>query len=117
MTDNRTVTASFIPLNFSIAAIVSPESTGEVSGTGNYQVGEDVTLTATPTLDGYSFVSWSGDINSTLNPLTINVDSNLSLTANFSLNTYSLTVIQVTLSKAGLGMALQIQKPKVLRLK
>tara|TARA_B100000035_G_scaffold25504_1_gene20010 strand:- start:4997 stop:8554 length:3558 start_codon:yes stop_codon:yes gene_type:complete len=92
MTDNRTITASFTPRNYSITAIVSPESTGLVSGTGNYQFGEDVTLTATPTLDGYSFVSWSGDINSTLNPLTVNVDSNLSLTANFSLNTYSLTV-------------------------
>ena len=92
MTDNRTITASFTPRNYSITAIVSPESTGLVSGTGNYQFGEDVTLTATPTLDGYSFESWSGDINSTLNPLTVNVDSNLSLTANFSLNTYSLTV-------------------------
>ena len=92
MTDNRTITASFNPRNYSIAAIVSPQSAGEVSGFGNFQFGEDVTLTATPTLDGYSFESWSGDINSTLNPLTVNVDSNLSLTANFSLNTYSLTV-------------------------
>jgi uncharacterized repeat protein (TIGR02543 family) len=101
MTDNRTVTASFIPLNYSIAAIASPQSSGEVSGLGNYQFGEDVTITATPTLDGYSFVSWSGDINSTLNSLTINVDSNLSLTANFSLNTYILTV------SAGTGGSVQ----------
>ena len=101
MTDNRTITASFTPRNYSIAAIASPQSSGEVSGLGNYQFGEDVTLTATPTLDGYSFVSWSGDINSTLNPLTINVDSNLSLTANFSLNTYSLTV------SAGTGGSVQ----------
>jgi uncharacterized repeat protein (TIGR02543 family) len=93
MTDDRTVTASFIPLNYSIAAIASPQSSGEVSGLGNYHFGEDVTITATPTLDGYSFVSWSGDINSTLNPLTINVDSNLSLTANFSLNSYNLDLI------------------------
>ena len=92
MTDNRIVTANFTPLNYSITAIVSPESTGVVSGTGNYQFGEDVTLTAMPTSEGYSFESWLGDINSTMNPLIVNVDSNLSLTANFSLNTYSLTV-------------------------
>ena len=92
MTDNRIVTANFTPLNYSITAIVSPESTGVVSGTGNYQFGEDVTLTAMPTSEGYSFESWLGDINSTVNPLIVNVDSNLSLTANFSLNTYSLTV-------------------------
>jgi uncharacterized repeat protein (TIGR02543 family) len=97
MTDNRTVTANFNPLNYSIAAIVSPESTGVVSGLGNYQFGEDVTLTASPTLDGYSFVSWSGDINSTQNPLSItNIDSNLSLTANFGLNTHSLEIVAGT---------------------
>ena len=91
MTDNRTITANFIPLNYSIAAVASPQDAGEVGGTGNYQFGEDATLTATPTLDGYSFVSWSGDIISNTNPLSVNVDSNLSLTANFSLNTFSLT--------------------------
>ena len=80
MTDNRIVTANFTPLNYSITAIVSPESTGVVSGTGNYQFGEDVTLTAMPTSEGYSFESWLGDINSTVNPLIVNVDSNLSLT-------------------------------------
>ena len=92
MTDNRIVTANFTPLNYSITAIVFPESTGVVNGTGNYQFGEDVTLSAMPTSEGYSFESWLGDINSTVNPLIVNVDSNLSLTANFSLNTYSLTV-------------------------
>jgi uncharacterized repeat protein (TIGR02543 family) len=92
MNDNRTVTASFTPLNYTIAAIVSPQSAGEVSGLGNYQFGEDVILTATPTSVGYSFESWLGDINSTVNPLILNIDSNLSLTANFSLNTYSLTL-------------------------
>ena len=48
---------------------------------------------ATSTLPGYSFLSWSGDLNSSVNPLTIIVDSNLSLTANFTLNTYSLDII------------------------
>ena len=95
MSENRTVTPSFTQLTYSISATVSPPSAGQVSGLGNYQFGEDVTLTAAPTLDGYSFVSWSGGINSTLNPLTVTIDSNLSLTANFSLNSYSLSVTSV----------------------
>ena len=93
MTDTRTVTATFAPLNYSISTMVSPSSTGEISGGGNYQFGNDVILTATATSAGYSFLSWSGDLNSTVNPLSVKVDANLSLTANFSLDTYSLELI------------------------
>ena len=77
--------------------MVTPDDAGQVTGTGNYQFGEEANLTATSTLSGYSFLSWSGDINSTENPLILNIDSNLSLTANFSLNTYSLEI------SAGIG--------------
>lgn len=96
MTQIRTVTANFTPITYSISAVVSPAEVGEVSGEGDFQFGEDVTLTATATADGYSFLSWSGDINSSENPLTINIDSNLSLTANFSLEAYALSVFSET---------------------
>ena len=58
--------------------MVTPDDAGQVTGTGNYQFGEEANLTATSTLSGYSFLSWSGDINSTENPLILNIDSNLS---------------------------------------
>ena len=39
-------------------------------------------------------MSWTGDINSTDNPLTItSIDSNLTLTANFSLQSHNLVII------------------------
>jgi uncharacterized repeat protein (TIGR02543 family) len=94
MTENRTISASFTPLTFAISLAVSPDGTGQVNGTGNYQFGEDAALSASATSTGHSFLSWSGDINSTQNPLSItNIDSNLSLTAHFGLNAYSLEII------------------------
>ena len=92
MTEARTISASFTPKNFSLFAVVTPDDAGQVTGTGTYQFGEEANLTAATTMNGYSFLSWSGDINSTQNPLILNIDSNLSLTANFILNTYSLEI-------------------------
>src|SRR5207249_10625179 len=59
-----------------------------------YNHGTSVQLTATPAL-GYHFVSWSGDTTSAANPLTLSMTRNLSLTATFAINTYTLTVATV----------------------
>jgi uncharacterized repeat protein (TIGR02543 family) len=41
---------------------------------------------------GYHFVNWTGGITSTSNPLTIqNVTANMTVTANFAINTYTVT--------------------------
>src|SRR5205085_11472091 len=48
----------------------------------NYASGSQVVLTATPS-GGYQFSGWSGDASGTQNPLTITVDSNKNITANF----------------------------------
>ena len=57
---------------------------GTVSGGGIFDIGAQVNLNAVANT-GYFFVDWVGDLNSSENPLTITIDSNLSLTANFSL--------------------------------
>ncbi len=56
-----------------------------------YIYGSAVTLTATPD-EGYHFAGWSGTVNSTANPLTLTVDSTQTLTANFEINRYALTI-------------------------
>jgi len=59
----------------------------------HYTKGEYVTVTATP-LTGYVFASWSGASNSTSPSVTIVVDGNKTLTANFTqapAPTYTLT--------------------------
>ncbi|SMD33830.1 Por secretion system C-terminal sorting domain-containing protein [Reichenbachiella faecimaris] len=49
---------------------------------GTYPEG-DLEITATPTL-GHEFVNWTGDVTSTDNPLTLTLDADKSVTANFS---------------------------------
>jgi uncharacterized repeat protein (TIGR02543 family) len=52
-------------------------------GSHTYDEGTEVTITATPN-SGYIFVGWSGDVTSTTNPITITMDSDKSITANFT---------------------------------
>tara|TARA_B110000003_G_scaffold77184_1_gene78791 strand:- start:2099 stop:4183 length:2085 start_codon:yes stop_codon:yes gene_type:complete len=58
---------------------------------GTFSQGTQVSITATPNL-GYTFNGWSN--GSTTNPLTVSVNSNTTITANFILatNTYTLSV-------------------------
>lgn len=56
-------------------AIPSPDK-------GVYHFGQSVTLTATPD-DGFEFVSWSGDLNSSENPVNVTMDSSKVITAIF----------------------------------
>lgn len=63
---------------------------GEVSSPGgSYNEGSSVTITATPNSE-YLFENWSN--GSTENPLTITVNRNISLTANFVKRKYPLTI-------------------------
>jgi len=66
---------------------------GSVSPTtGSFNAGTQVSVTATPT-SGYSFSGWSN--GTTANPLTVTLNSNTSITANFEvlINSYTLTVV------------------------
>ena len=71
---------------------VSAGDGGSVSTAGGtFSQGTQVSITATPNA-GYSFSSWSN--GSTANPLTVTLNSNTSVTANFEaiVNNYTLTV-------------------------
>ena len=71
---------------------VSAGDGGSVSTAGGtFASGTQVSLTATPNV-GYSFSSWSN--GSTANPLTVTLNSNTTITANFQVivNSYTLTV-------------------------
>lgn len=57
----------------------------------SYNSGEIVTLTALPDT-GYELVSWSGVLTGSLNPRTITMDGNKSVTANFGALGYSVNV-------------------------
>ena len=70
----------FNNIQYSVALTVS--GNGSTIGSGIYDVGQPITLEALPGL-GYLFSGWSGDLNSSENPLILSIDSNLSLVANF----------------------------------
>lgn len=77
---------------YAITIAVNEEAMGTVTGAGNYLAGESATLTATANA-GYKFVSWTvGEETKTENPLTLTVNSNLTVTANFVvLSQYTIT--------------------------
>ncbi|MDA7676750.1 leucine-rich repeat protein, partial [bacterium] len=86
---NPKITALFVPLKenrFTVTTLAS--SGGSVVSNPNsnaYVNGQEVTLTATPD-PGYSFVGWTGDIESTVNPLVTLADANKTVTAQFRRN-------------------------------
>ena len=69
------------PVTYTLTVLSSDEAMGTVTGGGTYEEGTEVTLTATPTSDGYAFVKWSDE--NTDNPRTLTVTGNLELTAIF----------------------------------
>ncbi len=72
------------PVTYTLTTTTNPTTGGTVSGGGTYAMGTTATLTATPA-PGYSFASWSGDVTSTTNPITVTMTANKNVTANFTL--------------------------------
>jgi len=71
---------------------------------GNYVGGTSLTLTATPAADSV-FTGWTGSCSGT-GPCTVNLTADTSVTANFTLKTFALTV-----STAGNGSGTVISSP------
>ena len=66
-----------------LSVSVTPSGAGSVSPSGGeYESGVQVTLTASPA-SGYTFDYWSGSVSGTIPTVTVTMDSDKSLTANF----------------------------------
>ena len=91
MDSNKTVTANFTPIvitYYTLTTSASPSAGGSVStnpGGTSFASGTQVTLTATPA-GGYTFSGWSGDATGTATSVTVTMDSNKTVTANFAVN-------------------------------
>lgn len=89
LTNNSEIMAIWDIL-YSLIVQSNNSSYGSVSGGGNYNSGDTVTIKATPKT-GHSFVQWSDE--NTVNPRDIIIgDSNITLTAEFKINQYTITV-------------------------
>jgi uncharacterized repeat protein (TIGR02543 family) len=73
----------------------------------NYTYGENVVLTANPSV-GWSFSQWGGDLSGSTNPSTISMTGNKSVSATFTQNVYTLTV---TVSPSAGGSVSQSPSP------
>jgi Leucine-rich repeat (LRR) protein len=91
MNSNKSITAYFTTVQYTLTTSVSPSGGGSVSPSGGtYPSGSQLTLTATAA-SGYTFSHWAGDATGSQNPITITMNSNKSITAYFTTVQYTLT--------------------------
>jgi len=90
---NRSFQANYSQNTYTVSVSNSPSSGGTATGGGNYNHGEQATITASPAA-GYAFVNWTegGSVISTNASYTFTVNSNRSFQANYSQNTYTVSV-------------------------
>ena len=84
-------TSSPPPVKYTLTTIANPLEAGDVDGDGTYTSGIVVPVTASPAV-GWTFTGWSGDLTGTTNPDNVTMNSNKSVTGNFTQNEYTLTV-------------------------
>lgn len=96
---NKTLTANFAPITYTVTTATSPAGIGTVSGGGTFNYNQTTTITA-PSIPGYTFTGFSGGITGTTNPQTLTVTANSTVTANYTANQYTVTTAT---SPAGLG--------------
>ncbi len=90
---NRNLVANFTLNNYNVTVSANPSNGGTVTGGGNFTYGQSCTVTATANT-GYTFSNWTenGNVVSSNANYTFTVNSNRTLVANFTENTYTITV-------------------------
>lgn len=88
MTENKTVYAQF-----GRTLTVSAQGSGSVSpASGPQPANQTIQLSATPNV-GYVFSHWTGDLSGSVNPANLTMNGNKSVTAVFTQQDYTLTLI------------------------
>ena len=84
---------TYVPPTYTVSVAANPTNGGTVTGGGTYTEGESCTVTATAS-NGYTFVNWTenGDVISSEASYTFTVNENHNLVANFTINTYTISV-------------------------
>jgi uncharacterized delta-60 repeat protein len=91
---NMSLSAVFTQIAYTVT--LSEATGGSIALSSNqssYHYGDSVTVTATAN-SGFSFSSWGGSLSGSVNPITISVSGNMTISASFVRNTYSITVNQ-----------------------
>jgi len=81
-----------VEVKYLFSAVANPQQGGSVSpNQGSYLVGTKLNVKATPNAD-YRFTGWEGTAIGDANPLSLTVNGNIELVANFSLREYPLSL-------------------------
>ena len=94
VTDNVGLVANFETLDeYLLTLLADPANAGTVSGSGSYEEGTEVTITAAEN-PGYTFTYWGlgTDIFSEDSEVTFIIEEDLTLVAYFQINSYTLTL-------------------------
>jgi len=91
VTTNHTIEARFEINTYPLVTQAENGSITRDPDQSDYEHGTNVTLEAVPD-EGYSFVRWEGDLSGGENPEQITMDGPKSVTAIFSVNTYTLDI-------------------------
>ncbi|PIS44931.1 MAG: hypothetical protein COT22_07935 [Ignavibacteria bacterium CG08_land_8_20_14_0_20_37_9] len=112
LSGNTALIANFTVMQYTVALSANPAAGGTVtqSGTGTYDAGSSVTVTATPKA-GYTFTSWKENGNvipAASASYTFTISGNRTLEANFTLNQYTVTLstnplLSGTVAQSGTG--------------
>ncbi|MDF1516783.1 MAG: ice-binding family protein [Lutibacter sp.] len=84
MNSNKVITANFSPIGFTLNVTAVNGTVAKNPNNPTYTNGTNVVLTATPN-SGYAFLNWTGDATGNNNPLTVLMNGNKNITANFIL--------------------------------
>lgn len=79
---------------FTLTTAINGDGSGSVTADGVYTSGTEVMITATANMGSY-FTGWTGDASGLINPLTVMMDNDKSITATFDLLTYTLSTTTV----------------------
>ncbi len=109
MDSTKTVTAVFrSDIQYTLTTQVHGQGTIALSpNTATYNVGDVVTLTATPALS-WDFSAWSGAATGSVNPVQVTMDQNLNVTATFIKQDLPRIELQTTMG----NIVLELNRPK-----
>jgi uncharacterized protein YjiK len=94
VTVERNLVANFTINTYNVTVAANPSEGGIVTGAGTYDYGTSVTVAATVNV-GYTFNNWTedGQVVSTDESYTFTITNDHDFVANFTINTYNVTVV------------------------
>ncbi|NLD94682.1 MAG: hypothetical protein GX639_18655, partial [Fibrobacter sp.] len=91
MNAKKSVTAKFALKTYALSVTTTNGSVTRSPDADKYDSGTVVTLTAVPAA-GYQFTGWGGGLTGTTNPSSVTMSAAKSVTANFALKTFALSI-------------------------